>query len=345
MAGKKKPPEEIRENRPARQKREVAEAKKKIKKASASPAKTLAVLKKSQEMQKQSQDLVPEKSPEELEREQKRLDIRRQIEKRKSGYMPIEDHLEELRWRIIRIALWVTVFSIASFFFYTEIWEFVMGPILPLIKNAEKNYNLVVKIVTNKLTDFFVIQIKTVVIVGAIASVPFILFELWGFVLPALRKTSRFWGNTLLISSVLLFWGGGLFARYSIWPLVTELLIYDWMPPGMLLQTGETSRMIQPELLLTIDDYLSFFFSFHLAFGAAFQLPVVSVLLAMIGILKSAFFTTSWRFAVLVIAIASAVLTPPDVFSMIAMMIPMVILYIISGFLVFLIEKSRKDEE
>ncbi len=343
MAGKKKPPEEIRENRPARQKRELAETRKRL--TQVAPAKASAVLKKSHELQKQSAEESPEKSPEELEREQKRLEIRRQIEKRKSGYMPIEDHLEELRWRIIRIILWVTVFSIVSFFFYKEIWEFVMGPILPLINNAEKNYNMVVKIVTNKLTDFFVIQIKTVVIVGAIASVPFILFELWGFVLPALRKTSRFLGNALLISSVLLFWGGGLFARYTIWPLVTELLIYDWMPPGMLLQTGETSRMIQPELLLTIDDYLNFFFSFHLAFGAAFQLPVVSVLLAMIGILKSAFFTASWRFAVLIIAIASAILTPPDVFSMIAMMIPMLILYIISGFLVFLIEKSRKDEE
>lgn len=335
------PVTEIRENRPARQK--TADAKPKSQKRNVA-VKATPKSKKAVENLKKRKSIPPvKKSPEEIEREKKRIELQREIERRKSGYMPVGDHLEELRWRIIRIVFWVFFFSIISFFFYKEIWEFVMGPILPLIENAEKQDNMVVKIITNKLTDFFIIQFKAVVMVGVIAAIPFILYEIWGFIVPALKRPSRLWGTLLLITSVALFWGGGLFARFGIWPLVTKFLIYDWMPPGMLLETGEISKIVQPEVHLTIGDYLSFFFSFHFAFGAVFELPVVSIILALIGILRSGFFTASWRFAVVIIAVASALITPPDPFSMIAIMIPLLILYTISGFIVYAIEKTKKD--
>lgn len=333
---------EIRENRPAKQKTLTQSGVKKTAASKTTPGSKKAVA----NLQKRKNTPPPiKKTPEEIEREKKRLELQREIERRKSGYMPVGDHLEELRWRIIRIVFWVFTFSIVSFFFYKEIWEFVMGPILPLIENAEKQDNMVVKIITNKLTDFFIIQFKAVLMVGVIAAIPFILYEVWGFIIPALKRPSKFWGSILLLASVLLFWGGGLFARFAIWPLVTQFLIYDWMPPGMLIETGEISKIVQPEVHLTISDYLSFFFSFHFAFGITFELPIVSIILALIGILRSGFFTASWRFAVVVIAIASALITPPDPFSMIAIMIPLMILYILSGVIVYFIEKAKDKKE
>ena len=211
-----------------------------------------------------------------------------------------------------------------------------MSPLVDLIQKG-RSEGANIQIVTSRLQDDFLIQFKVVLMVGFLFAVPYILFELWGFVLPALETSHKKAGYVILVFSVLLFTLGVLFARFYIWPLVIEFFLFGWVPPAILSSDGS---LVHTQKYLSIPEYLSFFISFHLAFGICFELPVVSVVLALMGILRSAMFFKSWRTAVVLIAILSASLTPPDWVSMLALTLPLVLLFFLSAFFVFLIEKG-----
>lgn len=260
--------------------------------------------------------------------------------RKKQGYMSAVDHLEELRWRIIRSLGWTFLFSVLAFLFYKPIWNIIMGPILPLMERAGER-GIIVKMITTKLSDYVILQFKIAFLVGFTLAIPAVFMELWGFVLPALKKMKKFWGNILALFSIILFWSGVVLGRIYLWPMLTEFMIYDWTPPAMLLD----QQLINPEVHLILGDYLSFFFAFHFAFGITFQLPVITFFLALIGVLKASFYFASWREAIVVMAVSSAIVTPPDIASMSIMMLPLVILYIVSGLLVLIVEKVKKRRE
>ena len=255
--------------------------------------------------------------------------------RKKQGYMPISEHLEELRSRIIRSAIFVGVTSSACFLFYEPIWKNVMSPLAVLVQTGNQK-RIVIDIVTSRMQDDFLIQFKVVLMAGILFSLPYILFELWAFVLPALDKLYRKLTNGILILAIILFWSGVLLARFYIWPLVTNFFLFEWNPPPLSMPDGS---FIYTKKYLNIPDYLSFFFSFHFTFGASFQLPVVSMILSFFKIVNFKMFIKSWKIAVILIAILSAILTPADWVSMVALMIPLMILFFISAFLIFAIEK------
>ncbi|MDH5721253.1 MAG: twin-arginine translocase subunit TatC [Spirochaetia bacterium] len=256
------------------------------------------------------------------------------------GYMPVGDHLEELRWRLIRIVIYVVAFAIGSFFFYDFIWEFLMGPIASLIEEAKKK-DVVFKIIVTKLPENFLIQIKSVIFAGFLFAIPFVFFEIWRFIVPALEKASKIGGYILLLFSAVLFWAGMFTARFLVWPIVSYYLIFEWSLPEMAIE----NTLVKPEIHLTVADYLSFFFSFHMAFGLAFQMPIISIMLSLMGILHVDLFLKSWRGAIVVSALISAMVTPPDAVSMVAMMIPLITLFFISAILVWIVgKKKRKDD-
>lgn len=250
--------------------------------------------------------------------------------------MPLIDHLEELRWRLFRSILWVAFFSAICAVFYDVVWPFVMEPLQPVMSQAEKT-GMVVKLITTKLPDYFLIKLKVVLICGAILAMPVMIMELWRFIVPALEKTSRKAGYLMLGVAIILFWTGALLARQYMWPMIVHFLIFEWTPPAI---EGALAGMT-PEVHLTIGEYLSFFFSFHFAFGLACQLPIISLVLAMMGILHSQFFISTWRYAIIVIAVLSAMITPPDVASMLIMMAPLTALYGISGLIVKIFERKK----
>lgn len=256
--------------------------------------------------------------------------------RREQGYMPFVDHLEELRQRIIRILLWVLGFSIFSWIFYPQVFRFIVGPIANLM--SKRQDKLTVKIIATRLFDFFAVELKIALLSGFILAFPFILFEIWGFVVPALDKKVRQYGNGLLVSATLLFWSGVFFCRYFVWEIMVEFLTLAWAPPPITVEDGPVA---QTELHLTINEYLSFFFSFHILFGLSFELPIISLILAMLGVLKTDFFKKYWRHSIVFIAVVSGVVTPTDGFSMVAMMLPLSILFFISWGLVRLTEKSN----
>lgn len=258
--------------------------------------------------------------------------------RRDQGYMPMAEHLGELRSRITRALIWLVLFSVASYFFYDLVWNFIMGPVADLIRKSRLPGMPPVKIMTTRLGDNFAIEFKILLLAGFILSFPMIIFELWRFVTPALSARIRRWGSIILISSVFLFWGGVFFARFVTWKTVADFLVFQWLPPVIELAPGD---VVRPEINLTISDYLSFFTGFHLAFGLSFQLPVVSVILGSLGIISSSLFFRFWRHAIVVLCVFSIVVMPPDVFAMLSLMVPMMGLYFLSAFLVRLIERRE----
>ena len=252
--------------------------------------------------------------------------------------MPMSAHLGELRKRLMRAVLWVIAFSTASYFFYNLVWTFIMGPVADLIRKSKLPDMPKVTIMTTRLGDNFAVEFKILLLAGFILAFPFILFEIWRFITPALSAAIRRWGSIILISSVALFWCGVLFARLVTWGTVADFLVFQWLPPPIVLSATESVR---PDINLTIADYLSFFTGFHLAFGLSFQLPIVSVLLGSIGVISSGLFFRYWRHAIVVLCLFSIVVMPPDVFAMLTLMLPMMGLYFISAVLVRLIEGRK----
>lgn len=255
--------------------------------------------------------------------------------RREQGYMPMSEHLGELRTRLLRSLGWLVLFAFISYFFYDRVWSFIMGPVTELIKKSRLPGMPPVKIMTTRLGDNFAIEFKILLLAGFILSFPMVIFEIWRFVTPALSERIRRQGSAILISSVLLFWSGVVFARLVTWKTVADFLVFQWLPPAIEVTPGE---FIRPEINLTISDYLSFFTGFHLAFGLSFQLPIVSVILGSLGIITSSLFFRFWRHAVVLLCIFSIVVMPPDVFAMLSLMVPMLMLYFLSAFLVRLFE-------
>jgi len=256
------------------------------------------------------------------------------------GFMPMAEHLGELRRRLFRAALWITAFSTVSYFVYSAVWVFIMGPVAELIRKSRLPGMPKVTIMTTRLGDNFAIEFKILFLAGFILAFPFIIYEIWRFITPALSARIRRWGSVILIASVALFWCGVLFARFVTWRTVADFLVFQWLPPEIAISPTETVR---PEINLTIADYLSFFTGFHLAFGLSFQLPVVSVLLGSIGIISSRLFFKFWRHAIVVLCLFAIVVMPPDVFAMLSLMVPMLGLYFLSALLVMMIERKRPE--
>jgi len=251
------------------------------------------------------------------------------------GYMPMAAHLGELRTRLFRAALWVVGFAVVAYTFYAQVWIFIMGPVADLIRKSKLPGMPTVKIMTTRLGDNFAVEFKILLLAGFILSFPFIIFEIWRFITPALSAAIRRWGSVILLSSVILFWAGVVFARLVTWKTVADFLVFQWLPPPIEISATES---IRPEINLTIADYLSFFTGFHLAFGLSFQLPIVSVLLGSIGVISSGLFFRFWRHAIVVLCLFSIVVMPPDVFAMLSLMVPMMGLYFLSALLVRVIE-------
>lgn len=260
----------------------------------------------------------------------------RKIE-RDQRLMPVLEHVDELRWAVIRSFIWIAVFAGISMFFYDEIFKVMINPVGHLI-DAGKQKNIVVKVMVTKLTDYVIVQFKLTIIVGFLLAIPAIIFEIMRFIMPALQKQHRKKSFVVLFFSVLFFWSGTYLAWRYLWDHVIQFLVITWTPPGI--QTAAGIQM--PEVNLTMDDYFSFFLGFHLTIGAVCQMPIICVLLAMIGIINSKTYFKQWRMVILVSAIAAAAITPPDVMSMMFMMVPLIGLYFFSGILVFIFQKRTK---
>ncbi len=217
----------------------------------------------------------------------------------------LTDHLTELRVRLIRAIFWILLFTCLGWYFSDIIMDVVRYPIQQYLPEGGLVYTGVM--------DKFMAHVKLGMLAGVILSAPFWLFEVWKFVAPGLYQKEKRYAASFILAGTLLFLTGVAFVYFLVYPVA-----FEW-----LMSFGGTTD----KPMITIDDYLSFFITTALLFGASFELPLILIVLVLIGLLDVNFLRTKRRYAVVALAVVAAILTPPDVISMTMMLVPLCLLY------------------
>lgn len=229
------------------------------------------------------------------------------------------EHLAELRARLIRSVVYISIGTTAGWVFYEFFFRLVGSPIMPFLKRTGTNF-----LVTG-VAEGFILKMQISVIVGLILSLPIVTCEGWGFIRPGLTRTER--RSMALVAPFSLFlFIFGVAATYLVLPLGFQWLAAQ-NPPGATFMPSVGQSML-------------FILKMCLAFGLVFQMPVVLMFLGKTGIINSTMMKARWREAVVIIAIVTATATPSnDALSMILMCIPMLLFYVFSITLVARVEK------
>ena len=233
------------------------------------------------------------------------------------------DHLSDLRLRLVNSLYGILVGFCVCYYFSETIFNIVREPIRPFLPSGG--------LIFTGPMDKFRAQIKISFMGAIILSCPFWLYQIWLFVAPALYKKEKSYAMGFIFSGTILFTLGSLFTYFVVLPMAFKFL----MTFG-----GDIDKP-----MISIDQYMSFFTHTTLAFGVAFEMPLVISTLGMLGIVSQAFLQQKRRYAVMGLAIVSAVITPPDLLSMLLMLIPMTILYEISIIVVGLFERKRHRDQ
>ncbi len=214
--------------------------------------------------------------------------------------MTIIEHLEELRARLLWAVASFAVATALSLLFVERILNLLIRPVGQVVFLAP--------------TEAFFVRLKVAALAGVFLSLPVVVYQIWRFVAVGLTRAERRYTLSLLPASVLLFVGGAAFAFFAILPVGVRFLL------------GYRTETLVP--MISIGAYTSFATAFVLAFGLVFQLPIVILFLARLGIVTPATLAAGRRYALLGIVVASAILTPgTDVFSQLLMAIPTYLLY------------------
>lgn len=233
--------------------------------------------------------------------------------------MSFLDHLEELRWRIIKSAVFVLVFSIPCGIFWKKIFNLIM--IYPL-----KLSNPQPKLIYTNPSETVMISLKIAFAGGFILSAPFIFYQLWKFISPALYGNEKKIVLPTAFASTFFFITGIAFS-YFMFPFLMRFL-----------------TLFAPEKLdpmFKASEYFGFLLKISLAFGCIFELPVVSFVLSYMGVISASFLVKNSRYAIVIIFVIAAILTPPDIISQTVMAVPMLLLYGLS-IIVALFASRRK---
>lgn len=259
--------------------------------------------------------------------------------------MSFFDHLETLRWHLIRSAIAILIFTILSFNYFDYVFDrIIMGPkrtdfwTYRMMCHAGQYFHLgqgycmqeiKFNIINTELSGQFTLQINSSLILGIVLGFPYLLFELWQFIKPALSLTERKAANGFVFYASLLFAIGVLFGYYIIAPYSIRFLA------GF-----QVSNMISNQI--TIDSYLSSVVTLTLCTGIVFELPMLALILSKLGLLSPQFMRSSRRYAIVVMLIIAAVVTPtPDIQTMLIVTFPLLLLYEISILVSGRVEKRK----
>jgi sec-independent protein translocase protein TatC len=241
--------------------------------------------------------------------------------------MPLLDHLIELRRRLMISIATLVIASLISYHFSSEIFAFLAQPLASAFGNGQG------KMIYTHLTEAFMTEIKLSVFTGAFFSFPIIANQIWLFIAPGLYIHERRAIVPFLIATPVLFFMGGALAYYWVFPVAWKFFL------SFQFNGGSSSLPIEAQP--RVADYLELVMNVIFAFGICFQMPVLMALLARVDLINAKTLTSKRRYAVLIIFIVAAVLAPPDVISMIGLVIPLLLLYEISIIVVKLIDRSR----
>jgi len=226
-----------------------------------------------------------------------------------SGKMSFLEHLDELRKRLVHIAVYVSVGFLACWFLAKRIYDFLAIPITSALPEGAK-------LAFTKPTDPFIIYMKVAFLAGIFLTLPLTFYEVWKFIAPGLYRKEKKYVIPFLTCSMLLFVAGAAFCYYIVLPPTFKFLI-------------ELGSSFTP--MIMINEYLDMTNMMLLGFGAIFEMPVIAAFLSMFGLVTANFLWRKFKFALIGIVALAAILSPTgDAFNLLMWTAPMVLLYVAS---------------
>lgn len=268
-------------------------------------------------------------------------------QKSANAEMAFVDHIEELRWHIIRSLAVILIFSILAFFKIEWIWDnIILGPAhtdfiayrllcqfgnkIGISALCLQEINL--EFQNTELSGQFMLSFSTSFMVGVVVAFPYVFWEFWRFIKPALKKEELRYARGIVFWSSLLFFFGVLFAYYVVAPFTINFFANYQLSPSF-------------KNIITMANYYDTMSDLILGMGVVFELPVVVFFLSKIGLLTPKLMRDKRRYAILIIFVLAAIVTPPDWFSIWLVAIPLLILYEASIAISDRANKQRKRKE
>ena len=236
----------------------------------------------------------------------------------------LKPHIADLRKRLTISTITVVIMFFACFSFYEPILEWMMAP----VKHA---LPVGTSMIAVEIQETFFTAMKVAFFAGFIISLPVIFWQLWLFLAPGLYDHEKKLVVPFVFFATLMFLLGASFAYYIVVPIGFDFLI----------AFGNSVVSVLP----SIGKYVGFFTKLLIGFGIAFELPVITFFLAKIGLVNDQMLKDFFRYAVVLIFIVAAVLTPPDVISQVLMAAPLLILYGVSIYIAKVFNPAQKEEE
>ncbi len=246
------------------------------------------------------------------------------VERAELPGMSLLEHLEELRKRLVHSVVYVVIAFFVAYGFHERIAAFMIEP----ITQALAAHHMDTRLGYLNPVDPFNFYLKIALFGGLILASPFVLYQLWLFIAPGLYQRERRYVVPFMFATVGLFLGGAYFGYRFVFPGALEFLI------GF-------GAQFKP--LVTIEEYESLFLTVILGLGLIFELPILVFFLALFGIVNSKFLLKNIRYAILIIFIIAAIITPtPDVLTMCVFAAPMLVLYFISIGVAHMVHPERR---
>ncbi len=244
---------------------------------------------------------------------------------------PLMEHLLELRSRLIKCAAGFAIAFIVSFFFSTDIFHI-------LIKPFQWGIGRDVGLISTRLLGFFIVKLKIAMFGGMFIAFPLIAIQVYRFMAPGLYKHERQALAPYLVATPIFFVAGACLVDFGLLPVAIHFFY------NLAAGVGSMGDKNIVELMPDVEAYLDFVMMLILAFGLAFQLPVVLTLLGHIGVVNSGQLSHGRRFAIVGVTGIAALITPPDPISMLSMAVPLWMLYELAVISVRILEKRREKE-
>ena len=239
---------------------------------------------------------------------------------------PLIQHLIELRSRLLKSVAAIFLIFISLFYFANKIYDYVAAPLVELLPEGN--------MIATNITSTFLTPFKLSLFVSVFVAMPYVLWQIWNFIAPALYQREKRLAMPLFISSVILFYAGVAFAYYVIFPLI--FLFFT--------TTAPSSVTVMPDIASHLTLVIKLFF----AFGLAFEIPVATVMLIAAGVISPQKLANKRPYVIVGCFVIGMLLTPPDIISQALLAIPMWILFetgIFFGRLVVRNQKAAESEE